>query len=331
MMRTSRTRGERPAFTLTELLVVVGIIALLLGILIPVVGRVMRQGLKTTEKNNLRNIGLGWMTYSSSYGDALMPGYMSTEVQRKWKVRFAYPDGSEIPPANSNFSPTAPNIAGPWTWRLAGYVDYNFDLLRGYTGEEGGQMELQAKAETVALEPSFGYNGLYMGGWYYADPNSGIGSHALYSRFNTDPDGNRVGIVAKSIGQIRRPSEMLVFMSCARGDLLSTQRALAGPSNTVQAANRLRYDDETPGFHIVAPPTLAGETMWAPTFDDYSVNVYNETYGVPIGRHTGTVARMQADGAIGVDQPQALLDMRRWCIDATSSDWTHTDHGEPLP
>lgn len=61
------------AFTLIELLVVVAIIAILAGILIPVMGRVREQGDSTKCLHNLRQIGAAMASYGGDNDDRL-PG-----------------------------------------------------------------------------------------------------------------------------------------------------------------------------------------------------------------------------------------------------------------
>lgn len=64
------------AFTLTELLTVIAIIAILVGILIPVVGRLKESTKISTCLSNLRQIGTLAATYSADHkGWALPPSY----------------------------------------------------------------------------------------------------------------------------------------------------------------------------------------------------------------------------------------------------------------
>ena len=62
-MPLRHTHRPRGAFTLVELLVVIGIIALLVGILLPAIGGARRQANTTACLANLRSIGQGRNLY----------------------------------------------------------------------------------------------------------------------------------------------------------------------------------------------------------------------------------------------------------------------------
>jgi prepilin-type N-terminal cleavage/methylation domain-containing protein/prepilin-type processing-associated H-X9-DG protein len=57
----------RPGFTLVELLIVIGIIATLIGILLPVVGRVRESARRTNCLSNLRQLGAGMVMYTQEF------------------------------------------------------------------------------------------------------------------------------------------------------------------------------------------------------------------------------------------------------------------------
>jgi prepilin-type N-terminal cleavage/methylation domain-containing protein len=67
--------GMRKGFTLIELLVVMVIIALLVGLLLPALGRAREEARKTQCRSNLRQIGLGMMMYANDNGSRLPAVY----------------------------------------------------------------------------------------------------------------------------------------------------------------------------------------------------------------------------------------------------------------
>jgi prepilin-type processing-associated H-X9-DG protein/prepilin-type N-terminal cleavage/methylation domain-containing protein len=68
----------RRAFTIVEVLVVIGIIALLMGILLPVLSKVRQQAATVRCANTLRQFGTAWQMYASSQGSLSVPGRLPT-------------------------------------------------------------------------------------------------------------------------------------------------------------------------------------------------------------------------------------------------------------
>ena len=90
MSRKKHAKG----FTLIELLVVISIIALLLAILLPALGRAKEQAQKTRCLANLKQIGLAMHLYASDYNyllprAELRPGVaIYTGIDMRWPVLF---------------------------------------------------------------------------------------------------------------------------------------------------------------------------------------------------------------------------------------------------
>ncbi|MEA2734296.1 MAG: hypothetical protein QOE14_747 [Humisphaera sp.] len=78
-MRTPTSRHR--AFTLVELLVVIGIIAILIGILLPTIARARESARRASCLSNLRQVGMAMRFYAYDNRDQVPLGYRSNTKQ----------------------------------------------------------------------------------------------------------------------------------------------------------------------------------------------------------------------------------------------------------
>ena len=336
--RPSRDRG----FTIVEMLVVIGIISLLLAVLVPALSGVKKRSLKFQETNSLREISKAWHLYANAFNGSALPGYLDPNMQGAlpgWNVEFEY--GNPAPGQSNLVIP--PTIAAPWTWRLLPYLDYNHQVVHGHLDEPAiDQTNMTVEATEIALEPGFGYNGYYLGGWWemvtIEDEGGDIGGDVdvpRYKYFKARADLNDDGsigedemarVVVRTISQIRRSTDVVVFCS----------------SSEVVPGVYKRWHNDQPGSHIVVPPWLADVRQWglpnngggggpgdllgtemAPSVGGiWTIEAFVDT-SPPIGRYTKSSAVVYADGHTANDSARDLMDMRNWIDIANKRDFQH--------
>jgi len=106
-MNLMKMDQKRNAFTIVELLVVIGIIAILAGLLLPVLGRVKEKGRITRAKAEVNNLASAVAQYQSAYTVLPAPDAAATAdltfTNDNWKVMTILCDIDTAPnPPNAN-------------------------------------------------------------------------------------------------------------------------------------------------------------------------------------------------------------------------------------
>lgn len=320
----NRTDRHTRAFTLVEVLVVIAIIAVLIGLVLGGVWAAGRSARKTREMNDLRQVGIAWQQYSSTYDSRLIPGWIDVEVQEAWNVKYKDSKGDRLDP----------EFCRSYAWRLLPFLGYNFQTLYDYLERDAA--DWNGQPALVADNPAFGVNAYYVGGWmqpYSSGPGVPVQGRPVYANASYEgSSGNMLSgrLVCQTQESIRRPSELLVFTSSGYRE----------PG--FYKGDQPSY---SPGAAWVVPPRLGTQDVWELSYGDVfqsltvgsgmlastaaaGIKVF-QTQAVPVSKNNA-ISVLRADQSVGSAGLDQLMDMSNW-IDVAfkgANDgltFTHTD------
>jgi prepilin-type N-terminal cleavage/methylation domain-containing protein len=321
---------RRDAFTLLELLVVIAIIALLIGILLPGLGHARKIAKQTKEQALLRQALVGYTAYMFDFKDQTLPAAPHWNWVHQTSRNSMYPaDPYETGGLLWH------SIGKVWTWHFVSATHYAHEGLQidKSTWQEFRERSMTATnvswpyrdygsntyAAAIAYHPSFGYNGVYVGGAY---------THGAFrsGRPGGNPPISGGDFYVTNASKVQHTDRLMVFMSSRGGDVSTGGFWNFGASDPNGGVIR-------PGYWLVTPPkphprergagayTLGGG--WA-TSNTYNAAQAPSTWGMVEPRHFNKAATGMFDGHVAMQSLEQLRDMRKWSNYAKTADWNFT-------
>lgn len=221
--------NRKKAFTLVELLIVITVIGVLVGLSLPVLGKMVEGGQKAAEIFAARSLISGFLSYSADNNNSCMPGYFDPGPGA---VKDGQGKDIEKALARSRYA-----------WRIAPYIGYDTDRVLLVNNTKAAPKKDSDYHYLVSIYTSLGMNTTFVGGDWSVDP--------LVSAL--DRRANRDGLFYLSnVNQAASPRQMIVFASAfteERGFVPGNSRVFPPP---MRAGKASRIDYRYNGKAIVA-------------------------------------------------------------------------------
>ena len=280
---SARSSQCHRAFTVVELLIVVGLVALLAALIGPAINSARLAAKRSREVAAARHAAQAWTMYATDQGGHVLPGFKSG-------LDAYQADGTIIPPGVYGGATT---IAARWPWRLAPY--FSGDMKSLYIGEQSEVLSTLENGDQApylyftSLYPSFGLNSTWVGG-----------------------DSERLGFLPRTLPN-GQPNPFARFYVSRLAECRHPERLTLFASSRTAATTDGQV---TQGYFRVESPWLVAQ-QWGPKYieDD------PPSCGNVSTRYRDEVVVATVDGAAEALGIEALRDMRRWADGAATVDY----------